>query len=83
MSLEKKPALKAMGEEEGWLEARLPFLSTPRHICATPAYGCHGYSAPAEVIRDVTALVLAIASGVSGVHVGSTAPGDKSTSAPG
>lgn len=37
--------------------------------------------APAEVIPDAPALALAIASGVSGVHVGLTAPSDKGPSA--
>lgn len=81
MSLEKKRSLEAMREEEGWLEGSLSLSQKPDSLL--PGISVHRPAwalatvAPAQVILDVPALALAIASGVSGVHVGSTTPGDR------
>lgn len=91
MSLEKKHALLDMGGGGRGLEKSLRLSQTPDSLSSLPLDICvprlHPVAldivAPAEVILDAPALALAIASGVSGMHVGLTAPSNKSTSAQG
>lgn len=54
-------------------EARCP-PSAPRHVCR--GHACRGLDAvaPTDVLLVASALALAVASGVSGVHVDVTAP---------